>query len=447
MTPYSSAGPCHPGGYTSSRACNCYLHGQGFAYYDDIETPYEWGKLWLAYGDWLLSPESGEFDDPRGAMEAFHAAGDHFERMGALARLAEATARIEQSRASVRLAADLQVEHPSPPQESRRAPRKPRKSTELERRSEWARETFKVITRNRVLLDLLEEVEKLSRSDTSILVLGESGTGKELVASGIHRLSSRPGAFMPVNCSALPREIIESELFGHLTGAFTGAVRDKVGIFEFCDQGTVFLDEIAEMSLELQSRLLRFLETGEVRRIGATKNRSVDTRIVAATNRERGALERGDGFRPDLYYRLAHAVVTLPPLRHRGEDLDLLVSHFLEEVSVEQQKRVRLSRAARQRLVAHPWPGNIRQMRAVIRRVVILASSNTEIDAASLQLGEHRAPVTLIEELEQAERRRVVEALAQHGQSRTEAARALGMPRTTLINKMKRYGLHEPESK
>ncbi|HET9325664.1 MAG TPA: sigma 54-interacting transcriptional regulator, partial [Candidatus Eisenbacteria bacterium] len=275
---------------------------QGFAYYEDIETPYEWGKLWMAYGDWLLSPESGDYADKRGAVEAYRAAHELFERMGAQGMLAKVSERL---RVQTETAPAVQAVIVEP----RRPARRPRGSAELERRAEWAKETYGFVTRNKVILDLLSDVAKLAKSGAPLLILGESGTGKELVARGVHKLSERPGNFMPINCGALPREVIESELFGHVAGAFTGAMRDKPGIFESCHRGTVFLDEIAEMSLELQSRLLRFLESGEFRRVGSNKNVAVDTLIVAATNRDRNDLERGEGFRVDLYYRLAHAVV------------------------------------------------------------------------------------------------------------------------------------------
>jgi transcriptional regulator with PAS, ATPase and Fis domain len=218
-------------------------------------------------------------------------------------------------------------------------------------------------------------------------------------------------------------------------------MRDKPGIFEACDGGTVFLDEIGEMSLDLQSRLLRFLERNEARRVGSNKNYSVDTRVVAATNRDRTALERGEGFRSDLYYRLAHAVITLPPLRRRGDDLDLLIDQFLAEFATAEEKRLELSEATRERLRKHTWPGNVRQLRAVLRRVVLLGTPGHVVEPEHLQLDEGTAPTTLLEELEQAEKVRIVEALAQAKGSRTIAARALGMPRTTLINKMQRHGL------
>jgi sigma-54-dependent transcriptional regulator len=236
--------------------------------------------------------------------------------------------------------------------------------------------------------------------------------------------------------------VIESELFGHAQGAFTGATRDKAGLLEVADGGTAFLDEIGEMPVDLQSRLLRFLETGELRRVGATRNVRVDTRIVAATNRDRNSLQQGDRFRSDLYYRLAHAVIVLPPLRHRGDDILLLTEHFLEEASVENGKDTFLSESAVTAIRAHAWPGNIRELKSVIKRAVILAAEHRSIEATDLGLTQSDAlPATLIEELAHNERAKIVEALRQTRGSRTDAARLLGIPRTTLINKIRRYGL------
>jgi transcriptional regulator with AAA-type ATPase domain len=414
---------------------------QGFAYYDDIETPYEWGKLWLAYGDWLRGPHAGEYTNPSVALEAYQAAAEHFERMGAQARLEEANARIvAASPAAVAKKGGASSATPGTGRKGRPA-RRPRAAIELERRADWAIETFGFVTRDPAVLTLLEEVAKLAKSDAPILVLGESGTGKELVASGVHRLSGRAGLFVPINCGAIPRDMIESELFGHVAGAFTGATRDKPGILETCDGGTVFLDEIGEMSQDLQSRLLRFLERSEARRVGANRNYSVDTRVVAATNRDRGALERGEGFRPDLYYRLAHAVITLPPLRRRPDDLPVLVTRFMAEFCSAEGRDVELSDAALSRLMRHPWPGNVRQLRAVLRRAVLLAAPGRAVCPEDLQLDDGFAPTTLSEELEQAEKARILQALASAQGSKTIAAKALGMPRTTLITRMQRYGL------
>jgi DNA-binding NtrC family response regulator len=414
---------------------------KGFAYYDDIETPYEWGKLWMAYGDWQRGPHAGEYADLRGALEAYHAARDQFERMGAEAKLAEANARIA-SMASGRSSDAVQgTPAPVADVDLTRPRRRPRASAETDRRSAWALETFGFLTRNRMVLDLLSDVGKLAAADAPMLILGESGTGKELVANGVHRLSGRKGQFVPINCANLPREVIESELFGHVAGSFTGATRDKPGLFEVCDGGTAFLDEIAEMPLELQARLLRFLETGEVRRVGSNRNLAIDSLVVAATNRDRAGLEKGEGFRLDLYYRLAQAVVVIPPLRKRGEDVELLVGHFFDEACRVQGKQLRLADGARRRLVAHAWPGNVRQLRGVLQRLVILGTSDHEIPAEAVQLDDAEVASTLSEELLQAERRRMIEALAQARGSRSDAARALGMARTTLVTKMKRYGI------
>ncbi|HYM82000.1 MAG TPA: sigma 54-interacting transcriptional regulator [Candidatus Limnocylindria bacterium] len=419
---------------------------QGFAFYEDIETPYEWAKLWMAYGDWLSGSDAGEYRDMTGALDAYRVASEHFENIGADARLAEARTKLESLKASLTAteAAKSATSGVVSPQvrDLIRPSRRPRGSGELERRAAWAVETFGFVTRNKIALDLLEEVAKLADSGTHVLILGESGTGKELVAEGLHKLGKRSGRFMAINCGALPRDVIESELFGHVAGAFTGATRDKAGLLEACAGGTAFLDEIGEMSVDLQTRLLRFLESGEVRRVGSNKTTIVDTQIVAATNRERGALERREGFRTDLYYRLAHAVIELPPLRRRGDDVDVLVGHFLAESCKEFGKNIQLSDAARNRLVAYPWPGNVRQLRSAMRRLVILTNSGETVGPEAVALDHSDVPSSLTEELEQAERRRIVEALSQSRGVRTEAARLLGMSRTTLLGKMKRYGIH-----
>lgn len=413
---------------------------QGFAIFDDVETPYEWGKLWLAYGDWLSDSRSGSYVDHRSAIEAYRAAEDHFNQIGAEFRREQASQR----RTAVGRAV---VGTPSPAVGEDVAPagrplRRPRGAAELRSRGEWAQSTFKLITRNKQVLDLLSEVEKLAVSQTPILVLGESGTGKELIAEGAHRLSARSGRFMAINCGAIPRDMVESELFGHVAGAFTGATRDKPGLLEACVGGTAFLDEVGEMPPDLQAKLLRFLESGEVRQVGSNRRTIVDTLVIAATNRDRAALESGDGFRADLYYRLAHAVVVLPPLRKRGDDIDLLVSHFLAQFCAEYKKDIRLSDAARNRLVAYSWPGNVRQLRAAIRRVVVLATENHPVGPEALDLNEAEVPATLSQELEQAEKRRIIEAISQSRGIRAEAARILGMSRTTMLGKMKRYGIH-----
>ena len=411
----------------------------GFAMYEDIETPYEWGKLWMSYGDWLAGPNAGTYADAAAALEAYRSAYELFERMGAEAKRTEAEIRIQR----IQPGPVTSTAAPAAISAFKRPPRRPRMQSELERRSASARETFGLVTRNRGILRLLDECAKLATTNSPILILGESGCGKELVAAGIHKLSGRAGSYMPLNCTTIPREVFESELFGHLAGSFTGATRDKVGIFESCDGGTVFLDEIAEMPVELQARMLRFLESGEFRRIGATRNTSSDARVIAATNRDRAELRRGERFRPDLYYRLAHAVVVLPPLRQRGEDLDMLIDHFMDVFNAEHRKEAVLSAEAFDRLLAHPWPGNVRELRSVIRRAVVFASPGIPIAPEQLDLDSHDVPTNLAEETILVEKQRIEQALKQTHGIKSEAARILGLSRTTLISKMKRYGLME----
>jgi two-component system response regulator HydG len=415
---------------------------QGFSYYEDIETPFEWGKLWMSYGDWLRGDGAGEYQDLRGALEAYVVAREHFERLGAQAKLAMVNARFGELSASL-VTADITVPPPHVSDAPASTPRSRRSQSdrEVDQRAQWAIETFGLITRSKSVLHLLGQVERLARSRSPMLILGESGTGKELIARGIHRLSSRKGAYLPINCGALARDVMESELFGHVAGAFTGALRDKPGLFEVCDKGTVFLDEIGELGADLQAKLLRFLETGESRRVGATRNMESDVRVIAATNRERAAIEKGQGFRVDLFYRLAHAVVELPPLRARGQDVELLIEHFLALTCQRENKRVSFSDEALARLIAHTWPGNVRQLRGVVEHAVLVANPGDVIRAETLQLAADRDVSSFEKEMEMVERRRMEDALRTHGGSKAEAARALRMPRTTFIAKMKRYGM------
>jgi DNA-binding NtrC family response regulator len=415
------------------------LFEQGLALFEDIETPYEWGKLWLAYGDWLGSNPAEADGANVNAQDAYRAARDLFERMGARARLADAESRLARIGSATEPVAML--EPAAPRAASQLASRKSR-SKELEQRSAWVLENFGVVTANIALIETLETVGKLARSKSPILVLGESGTGKELVAHAVHQLSGRRGEFLAINCAALPRDVVESELFGHVAGAFTGATRDKLGLLEACDGGTALLDEIGEMSPDLQSRLLRFLESGEIRKVGATRVTRVNTRIVAATNRDNAWLRGGQGFRADLYYRLAHAVIQLPPLRLRGGlDIELLATHFLEVACTEEHKQVELSAAAVSKLTSYGWPGNVRELKATISQRVVLAPDGHVVQAHEFRFDDGATPGSLDEEIEDVERKRIQEALRQTANSRADAARLLGIPRTTLINRIKRLGL------
>jgi len=424
------------------------LFEQGFAFYDDIETPFEWGKLWMSYGDWLRSPRALEFQDLRGALEAYVVAREHFDHMGARAKLAMVNDRFAAVSNEISamedgsLGAFVGPAQATPPA-ARRSVRSPRgrRELELDQRSQWAFDTFGMVTRNQPLLATLANLEKLARSTLPLLVLGESGTGKELVARAAHRLSGRKGAYMAINCSAIARDLVESELFGHVAGAFSGATRDKPGLFEVCDGGSTFLDEIGELELDLQSKLLRFLEAGESRRVGATRNYEANVRTIAATNRDRGAMEKGEGFRSDLYYRLAHAVIELPPLRVRGEDIVLLADRFVALANAREKKDTVLSDAALDKLGAYSWPGNVRQLRGLIEHAVILAEPGATIGPDAFDIAEEREAGSFDREMELVEKRRMEEALRQHNGSKAEAARALRMPRTTFLARMRRYGM------
>ena len=410
----------------------------GFALYDEIETPYEWGKLWMSYGDWLSAESSGGYRNPSASREAYVAAIDHFERMGAEFRLGEARQRLEVLTA--RMLHDFEDYVPTTGKV--RPARKPRHAAETLRRAQWALASFGMVTRSGPLLAMLEEISSVAASDLPVLILGESGTGKELVAKGVHALSGRTGEFVAVNCSAVPETMLEGEFFGFMKGAFTNAVADKPGLFEVAHDGSVFLDEIGEMSPDLQAKLLRFLETGSVRRVGATRDQTVDTRIVAATNRQRAGLQSGQGFRSDLYYRLAHAVYELPPLRERGDDVELLIEHFLAGFNHAEGKRTTLGAAARKRLVQHPWPGNVRQLQAVLHKLVVAAKADTVLTPRDLPpLDDDPGAATFAAEIQADEKRRILRALEQANFVKTDAAAILRISRTTLLGKMKRYGV------
>jgi transcriptional regulator with PAS, ATPase and Fis domain len=358
--------------------------------------------------------------------------------MGAELKLAHArerAARLEQRLISEGIVEPAAGEKPRPR-------RRPSLDRELQRRVQWAHDTFAIVTRHRPLIELLDQVATVAVSDIPVLVLGESGTGKELIAGGVHALSGRTGSMVEVNCSAVPATMMEAEFFGSVHGSYTGSTRDRAGLFEEADQGSVFLDEIGDMPVDLQSKLLRFLETGEVRRIGSNTGRRVDARLIAATNRDATKMQSGDMFRPDLYYRLAHAVFTLPPLRSRGDDVALLVDHFLELFTQESRKHVSLSSAARERLKSYSWPGNVRQLRALMQRLVVQTPEGKVVTPRDIPLAESvDAPRNFVEEMVGQEKVRILEALEKTQFIKADAARILRMSRTTLLGKMKRYGI------
>jgi hydrogenase-4 transcriptional activator len=287
--------------------------------------------------------------------------------------------------------------------------------------------------------------------------LGESGTGKELVARAIHDRSPRKeAALVRVNCASVPRELFESEFFGHTRGAFTGAVKDRVGRFELANGGTLFLDEMGEVPMELQSKLLRVLQEGEFERVGEERTRKVDVRIIAATNRDLEAEVKAGRFRQDLYYRLSVFPIELPALRERVEDIASLAQHFLGQASRKMGKTVpRLTGAQVRELEAYDWPGNVRELQNVIERAVIRAQNGhwefglrTAAPAGSSARKRETAVAgeTSLREIKQQERTLILDALAKtHGRiyGPDGAARLLGLKPTTLSSKVHRMGLKE----
>jgi DNA-binding NtrC family response regulator len=297
-------------------------------------------------------------------------------------------------------------------------------------------------------------IERAAPSTGCVLITGESGTGKELVARAIHSHSRRAsGPFVKLNCAAIPSELIESELFGHERGAFTGAVSRKIGKFELASGGTLLLDEIGDMHLDAQAKLLRVLQEGELERVGGTQTIRVDVRIVAATNKDLPrAIEQGR-FREDLYWRINVVPISLPPLRERRGDIPLLVEHFLQ-LSAKQNDRgeVRIDQAAIERLCAHDYPGNVRELRNVVERLVILSGSTiTSADVDELGFGGSRKQAAgwnpgepLRVALARAERGIVEAALREYGGNMTHTAQALDLERSNLYKKLKMLGLRAP---
>jgi transcriptional regulator with PAS, ATPase and Fis domain len=294
--------------------------------------------------------------------------------------------------------------------------------------------------------EVLEFAARVAPLDTTVLVYGESGTGKEFIVRMIHDQSPRAGApFLSVNCAALTETLLESELFGHVRGAFTGAVRDKAGLFEVAGAGTLFLDEIGEIAPTVQAKLLRALQEREIRRVGAERNITVHARVIAATNRDlRSAVEAGT-FREDLYFRLGAFVITVPPLRDRREDIPLLVHEFLRRSAGRVKKDVKtISAEAMTALMRYEWPGNVRELEHAIERAVILAHG-TSIGVRELP-PEVRQPARMrlrtdSLDLQEQERVMIERALERFRGNRRQAAQALKISTVTLWRKMKQYGL------
>jgi two-component system response regulator HydG len=294
---------------------------------------------------------------------------------------------------------------------------------------------------------VLDLVQKVAATEATVLILGESGTGKELIARALHEKSSRRnGAFVAINCGALPEGLLESELFGHVRGAFTGADRNKRGLFEEASNGTLFLDEISETTPALQVKLLRALQEGEVRRVGDNHPLKVSGRLLAATNKDLSKLVAAGKFREDLYYRLKVFPIDLPTLRDRTEDILPLAEHFLRKAKKKlSSKAVKFSAEAVEALRAYRWPGNVRELEHVIERALIMASG-AAVDVSDLPPEMQTVPSAPAksrdrETLDDAEKRQVLQALEDCGGNQVAAAKKLGIARNTLWRKLKAYGI------
>ena len=311
------------------------------------------------------------------------------------------------------------------------------------------------IGKNRSFLDIVKLAETVAPTDSTILITGESGTGKEILAKYIHQLSDREGGpFVSINCGALPENLLESELFGHVKGSFTGAVRDKEGLLAAARGGTFFLDEIGEMSPALQVKLLRALQEREIVPVGATEPANIDVRVIAATNRDLEQEIRRGTFRSDLYYRLNVITLHLPPLRDRPDDVPLLAEYFLQRMGAERNGgalQLALSDDARSALQHYDWPGNVRELENALERAAILSGTSGQIETSALPARVvSPEPAPLVSErppgnpsLEVIERAYILWVLQAEGGNKARAAEVLGIDPSTLYRKLNRYGLGE----
>jgi DNA-binding NtrC family response regulator len=313
-----------------------------------------------------------------------------------------------------------------------------------------------IVGRHPSMLAIFEVIRRVAATDATVLITGESGTGKELVAAALHKLSRRgTGRFVPVHCGAIPEELLESEMFGHERGAFTGAIASRVGRFKLADGGTIFLDEIGEMSPKLQVKLLRVLEDGRFEPVGSVGTQQVDVRIIAATNRTLEQAVAAKQFREDLFYRLRVVPIEMPPLRRRREDIPLLVEHTLDMLVAKGLPRFNVEPTAMEVLCRYNWPGNVRELRNLLEQLVVLGRPDQVIEARDLPPHlvaprdlEHGAPampwqfgpggIDFYREMEAIEDRIIAQALRLSRGNKKEAARLLHVNRTTLLEKLKR---------
>jgi formate hydrogenlyase transcriptional activator len=319
-------------------------------------------------------------------------------------------------------------------------------------RDDYQRRFEQIIGESASLEAVFEQVECVAPTDSTVLVQGETGTGKELIARAIHNISSRYGrSFVKLNCAAIPFDLLESELFGHEKVAFTGAIAQRVGRFEMADKGTLFLDEVGDIPLALQPKLLRVLQEQEFERLGSTRTREVDVRLVAATNRDLTEMVKQGQFRSDLYYRLNVFPIRIPPLRERREDIPLLVHYFMEKYARRMGKRIEtVPSATMEKLIRWPWPGNVRELQNMIERGVILSRGFVleiplpELENSSIPVSNDNDGASTLEAIE---RRHILQALRELNWvigGPAGAAARLGLNRSTLNARMRKLGIRRP---
>ncbi len=307
-----------------------------------------------------------------------------------------------------------------------------------------------VIGKSAALEAVFEQVECVAPTDSTVLIQGETGTGKELIARAIHNVSARYGrSFIKLNCAAIPLDLLESELFGHEKGAFTGAIAQRIGRFEMADKGTLFLDEVGDIPPALQPKLLRVLQEQEFERLGSTRTRQVDVRLVAATNRDLTEMTKQGEFRSDLYYRLNVFPIRIPSLRERREDIPLLVKYFMEKYARRMGKRIEnVPAATMKKLVDWPWPGNVRELQNMIERGVILSRGLvleiplTELERSSIPVFNDNNGASTLEAFE---REHILHALRDTGWVVAGAAARLGLNRSTLNARMRKLEIRRPQ--
>jgi formate hydrogenlyase transcriptional activator len=318
----------------------------------------------------------------------------------------------------------------------------------------YERRFEQVIGSSPALEAVLEQVERVAPTDSTVIIQGETGTGKELIAHAIHNLSLRCGRpFIRLNCAAIPLDLLESELFGHEKGAFTGAIAQKIGRFELADKGTLFLDEVGDIPPALQPKLLRVLQEQEFERLGSTKTHKVDVRLVAATNRDLIEMGNRGEFRSDLYYRLNVFPILLPPLRDRREDIPALVAHFVEVFGRRMGREIEhIPPETMSALSSYPWPGNIRELQNLIERAVILSNNGVlpnslpamGTQAVTVASAAATTPITTLKDSERRLIQRTLESVGWVIGGPKGAAAKLGLKRTTLIHKMQKLGISRP---